>query len=254
MEEPGSLEISSLNLMGKPDSSNRFASTLLEIEYGASAWWTSEFYLAGQVTAGESTLFTGWRWENRIRPLMSEHWINPVLYFEFEDLNGADKSLKEIVDFDSRFDQAEPNFAARRERKHEIEAKLILSSNLRGWNFSENLIAEKNLANQPWEFGYAVGVARPLRLKASPELCQLCLENLSAGVEVYGGLGTRHDFTLAGTSRYVAPTLALALPSGPTFRVSPGFGVTDASHPFLLRFSVSWEVPAFGRKVREWLR
>ena len=254
MEEPGSLEISSLNLFGKPASGNRFASTLLEIEYGASAWWTTEFYLSAQTTAAQSTLFTGWRWENRVRPLMSEHWINPVLYFEFEDLSGADKTLKEVVGFDSQFDQAEPNAAAHREHKHEIETKLILSSNFRGWNVSENLIAEKNLSNQPWEFGYAVGAARPLRLKASPDACRLCLENLSAGMEVYGGLGTRHDLTVTGTSHYVAPTLALELPSGTTFRVSPGFGVTDASHLFLLRFSVSWEAPAFGRRVREWVR
>jgi hypothetical protein len=254
MEEPGSLEISSLNLLGKPAFGNRFASTLVEIEYGATAWWASEFYLSGQVTTGESALFTGWRWENRIRPLMTEHWINPVLYFEFANLNGADKTLKEIVGFDSRFDQAEPNAIARREREHEIETKLILSSNFRGWNVSGNLIAEKNLANHPWEFGYTLGAARPLRLKASPDPCNLCLENLSAGVEVYGGLGTRHDFTLTGTSHYVAPTLALDLPRGTTFRVSPGFGVTDASHPFLLRFSVSWEAPAFGRTVRQWLR
>ena len=254
MEEPGNLEISSFNVVGRPTSGNSFAASLLEIEYGIKAWWTTEVYLAGQTTAGQSTLFTGWRWENRIRPLMGEHWINPVLYVEFEDLNGADKTLKEVVGFDSQFDQAEPNAIARRERKHEFETKLLLSSNFRGWNVSENMIAEKNLGNEPWEFGYAVGAARPLRLKASPYACNLCWENLSAGVEMYGGLGTRHDFTLAGTSHYVAPTVALELPSGTTFRVSPGFGVTGASHPFLLRFAVSWEAPAFGRRVREWLR
>ena len=254
MEEPGSLEISSSNVVGRPSSSNSFAASLLEVEYGIKAWWTTEIYLAGQTTAGQSTLFTGWRWENRIRPLMGEHWINPVLYFEFEDLNGADKTLKEVVGFDSQFDQAEPNAIARRERKHELETKLLLSSNFRGWNVSENMIAEKNLSNEPWEFGYALGAARPLRLKASPYECNLCWENLSAGIEMYGGLGTRHDFTLAGTSHYIAPTVALELPSGTTFRVSPGFGVTGPSHPFLLRFAVSWEAPAFGRRVREWLR
>jgi hypothetical protein len=254
MEEPGSLEISSFNVVGRPSSSNSFAASLLEVEYGIKAWWTTEVYLAGQTTAGQSTLFTGWRWENRIRPLMGEHWINPVLYVEFEDLNGADKTLKEVVGFDSQFDQSEPNDIARRERKHEFETKLLLSSNFRGWNASENMIAEKNLGNEPWEFGYALGAARPLRLKASPYECNLCWENLSAGIEMYGGLGTRHDFTLAGTSHYIAPTVALELPSGTTFRVSPGFGVTGPSHPFLLRFAVSWEAPAFGRRVREWLR
>jgi hypothetical protein len=37
--------------------------------------------------------FTGTRWENRFRPLLHEHWINPVLYVEFENTSGADKTL-----------------------------------------------------------------------------------------------------------------------------------------------------------------
>ncbi len=41
--------------------------------------------------------------------------------------------------------------------------KLILSSNFRDWNISENFIAEKNFAHEPWEFGYAVGASRPLK-------------------------------------------------------------------------------------------
>jgi len=44
---------------------------------------------------------------------------------------------------------------ARKEHIHEIELKLILSSTLKGWNFTENTLAAKNLANSPWEFGYA---------------------------------------------------------------------------------------------------
>jgi hypothetical protein len=163
-------------------------------------------------------------------------------------------SLKEVVGFDTQFGTAEPNSTARREHKHEIETKLILSSNFRGWNISENLLGEKNLADAPWEFGYAVGAARPLRLKASPAECNLCLENLSAGVEFYGGVGTWHDLTLAGTSHYVAPTFALELPGQATFRLSPGFGLTGDSHRFLMRFSVSWEMPAFGRMARELFR
>jgi len=78
-----------------PKAGNPFVATALEFEYGVKAWWTTELYLDGQATAGESTVFTGFRLENRIRPLLREHWINPVLYFEFEDINGADKALLE---------------------------------------------------------------------------------------------------------------------------------------------------------------
>jgi len=46
-------------------------------------------------TQNDSTVFTGFRWENRFRPLMRSYVINPVLYVEFEDLNGADRSFRE---------------------------------------------------------------------------------------------------------------------------------------------------------------
>src|SRR5205814_103425 len=107
MEEPGNLEITTRNVAGFPGVGNSFLSSQLELEYGVKTWWTSEFYLDGQTTAGESTVFTGYKWENRFRPLMREHWINPVLYVEFANVNGADKSLKEIVGHDGIGDSLE---------------------------------------------------------------------------------------------------------------------------------------------------
>src|SRR5262252_3938953 len=97
LEEPGNLEIEAKNVVGSPKGGNPFLATAVEFEYGLKAWWTTELYLDGQTTANESAVFTGFRIENRIRPLLTEHWINPVLYFEFEDINGADKALLEIV-------------------------------------------------------------------------------------------------------------------------------------------------------------
>jgi hypothetical protein len=87
LEEPGNLEISAKSITGAPKGGNPFIATALEFEYGVNGWWTAELYLDGQTTFNESTVFTGFRIENRIRPFMREHWINPVLYFEFEDLN-----------------------------------------------------------------------------------------------------------------------------------------------------------------------
>jgi len=34
----------------------------------------------------------GYRWEIRFRPLLREHWIDPVIYIEFENTS-ADKVL-----------------------------------------------------------------------------------------------------------------------------------------------------------------
>lgn len=250
-EEPGSLEIAVNPVISKPKGGNIFAASWMEFEYGTTGWWTTELYLEGQSTRRESTVFTGWRLENRFRPLAGEHWINPVLYTEFEDINGASKTMQEVVGFDSQSDHAVPNFEARAEKLREIETKLILGSEYRGWNVSENLIAEKNLANAPWEFGYAFGLNRPLALAASPNPCNFCVENFRAGLELYGGLGDTHDVTFRGTSHYLAPVLSWELPSGTTFRISPTFGLNENSHSFLMRFGVSYEFPGFGRKLRE---
>jgi hypothetical protein len=254
MEEPGNLEFATKSVMGKPDGGNRFFGTVAELEYGVKGWWTSELYLDGQATRSEGALFTGYRWENRFRVLSHEHWINPVLYLEFENINGADKSLLEIVNHDGKDDLTSPNADARFEKKREIEAKLILGSYVKGWTIAENFIAEKNVKHAPFEFGYAVGVSRPLALAARPDRCNFCAENFQVGVEMYGGLGTNDQFGVSGTSHYVAPTVAWTLASGTTLRISPGFGVTGNSAGYLLRFGVSYEVAQFGRVARNLVR
>jgi hypothetical protein len=221
----------------------------VEFEYGATAWWTTEVYLDGQTTFNDSTLFTGFRWENRFRPLKHEHFINPVIYVEYENISGADKILKEVEGHDVESDTLDPNAIARQEHKHELEFKLLLSSTHKGWNFVENTIATKNLSNEPWEFGYALGASRPLALKASAKRCTLCRENFIVGAEMYGGLGDRYSFGWHNTSHYLAPVAAWNLPSGWTLRLSPGFGLNDNSRRFLLRWGVSREITGFGSMV-----
>jgi hypothetical protein len=242
LEEPGNLEIEFFNAVGKPPGGNRFVGSNIEFEYGATAWWTTEFYLDGQVTQHDSTIFTGYRWENRFRPLLREHWINPVVYIEFENINGGDKALREVVGHDGKADVLEPNAEVRQEKKRELELKLILGSNFRGWNISENIIAEKNLSNEPWEFGYAVAASRPLRLAASAHDCTFCGEKFQAGVEMYGGLGDRHSFGTNQTSHYLGPALNWAAPHGMTVSFSPQFGLNDYSIPRLYRFGVAYEI------------
>jgi len=247
MEEPGSLEVSLSPTFASPGEGDKSLATSLELEYGTRGWWTTALYLDGQSTFGDSSLFTGYHLENRFRLLMNEHWINPVLYVEFADVNGASKVLKEIVGFDSWRDLAEPNGEARREKKREVETKVILSRDHHGWNFAGNLIAEKNLTAAPWEFGYALGASRPLALAALPDECRLCRENFSAGIELYGGLGEGQRITFAGTSHYVAPTVVWTLPSGMTVRFSLARGLTGESNRTLVRFGFSFETSALRR-------
>jgi hypothetical protein len=249
LEEPGNLEIEYFSTYGTQRGGNNLLAYWVEFEYGATAWWTTEFYLDGQTTFRDSTVFTGFRWENRFRPLKREHFINPVLYVEYENKNGADKILKEIEGHDVESDFLVSNAEARKEHIHEVELKLILSSTFKGWNFTENSVAAKNLSNSPWEFGYALGASRPLALKASAKRCTFCPQNFIGGAEMYGGLGDRHSFGLRDTSQYLAPVLAWNMPSGWALRISPGFGLNDNSHRFLMRWGVSREITGFGSMV-----
>jgi len=210
---------------------------------GAKAWWTTEFYLSGEHVSNDSTIFNGFRWENRFRPLLREHFINPVLYIEYENNNQADRSLLEVVGHDNISDLLLTNAQGRSETEREMELKLILSSNTHGWNVSENFITEKAMNElEPWEFGYALGVSRPLTLAAGARSCFFCRENFSAGAELYGGLGDLNDFGLRQTSHYAGPTIGFNVPRGPTVSFSPNFGLNDNSVGVLYRFTVSYEV------------
>ena len=250
LEEPGSLEVEYFSTFGTQRGGNDFHAFWLEFEYGATAWWTTEVYVDGQTTFGDSTIFTGFRWENRFRLLKREHFVNPVFYIEYEQISDADKIIKEIEGHDVESDNADPNGVARREHSHELEMKLLLSKTFKGWNIAVNPLATKNLLpSEPWEFGYAIGTSRPLALKASAKPCNFCRENFIAGIEMYGGLGDTVSPGLHETSHYLAPVVAWNLPSDWTVRLSPGFGLNDNSHRFLLRWGVSREFSGFGEMV-----
>jgi hypothetical protein len=250
LEEPGNLDVEYFSTFATQRSGNDFHALWMEFEYGATDWWTTALYLDGQTTFHDSTVFTGFRWENRFRPFEREHLVNPVLYVEYGGISGADKILKEVEGHDVESDFATPNSLLRTEHKHELEFKLILSSTLKGWNVAENIIAARNIGNNPWEFGYAIGASHPLTLKASPSHCTFCRDSFTAGIEMYGGLGDTDSFGLHDTSHYFAPAVAWNLPSHWTFRISPGFGLNDQSRKFVLRWGISREFTGFGEKVR----
>jgi len=252
LEEPGSLEVEYYSTFGTQRGGNDFHAFWAELEYGATAWWTTEFYLDGQTTFDDSTVFAGFRFENRFRLLQREHRINPVFYFEYEQISGADKILKEIEGHDVESDFNDSNSFLSQEHKHELEMKLLLSGNCKGWNVAVNPIVTKNLLpSEPWEFAYAVGTSRPLSFRASPERCSICRENFVAGLEMYGGLGDTRSPGLRQTSHYLAPAVAWNLPSDWTFRLSSGFGLNSNSRRLLLRWGVSREFSGFGEFVRK---
>lgn len=248
LEERGSLEVSTLSTVGiqKHDLPN-YLGQLFELEYGVTGWWTSSLYLEG-ASQHDSTVFTGFRLENRFLPLKGEHKINPVLYFEYEDINEASRIQTTIVGHSESTN--EPLSVLRGNKARELEGKLILSSNVKNWNISENFAAEKNLtASEGIEFGYAIGAYRPLSVKASAQQCSVCRDKFVAGAELYGGLGSTQQFGFSDTAQYIAPGIAWRAGRNSTLKFSPAFGLTSGSNRILLRAAYTYEFNDFGRKV-----
>jgi len=227
LEERGELEVSLSSTSGLPkDGDLRYHAPWLELEYGVSDRWTTEFYLEGTVIRHDGSAFTGWRWENRFRPLKGEHRLNPILYVEYESINEASRIQKEIVG-SGRLD-FEPISELRAARAHELEAKLILSSTFGRWNVAENVTAEKNLSeDEGLEFGYSVGISRAYK-------------RFAAGVEAYGGMGSTLGFDAREQRHYLAPVLSWHIAPG-TLKVSVAAGLTSASDHALIRVSYSLE-------------
>lgn len=248
LEEPGNLEIALANTTGIPKNNHSaYHAPWLELEYGVTGWWTAELYIEGVTTRRDGTGFTGWRWENRFRPLRGEHRINPVLYIEYENINEASRIQKEILG--SGAIPYEPIAELRQSPAHELEGKLILSSVIHGWNVSENFIFEKNLsAAEGVEFGYAAGVSRTIGALASGTNCHFCAENFVVGVEAYGGLGSTVAFAKDEQRHYVAPVVAWHVADRSTIKASIGVGLTENSDRYLVRVGWAYELALRGGK------
>jgi hypothetical protein len=246
LEGRGSLEAAMATITGIPkDGAATYTAPWFELEYGVRNWWTTELYLEGVTTAREGSGFTGWRWENRVRPLRGEHRLNPVLYVEYERVNEASRIQKEIVG-DGRLPFG-PIAALRPTTANEIEGKLILSSGEHDWNIAENFTVEKNLsANEGYEFGYSIGVSRGLGADPGTSRCRLvCRENFVAGVEAFGGLGSSKDLTIQGARHYLAPGLFWRLADYGSIKASVAFGLTVPSDHALIRLGYTFE---FGKE------
>jgi hypothetical protein len=254
MEEQGNLELSTQGTIGTPkENLPGYLGQLFELEYGVTPRWSSALYLEMASQMRDSTVFTGFRLENRLRLFSGEHKINPVLYLEYENINEASRIRKEILG------HAEPSNESlqdlRQVTAREIEAKLILSSDIKAWNIAENFIVEKNLMeDEGFEFGYSVGIFHPLSKASSSDRCRLCRQNLSVGMELYGGLGSTDQFGFQETAHYLAPLLVWNLGRNQALKVAPGFGLTRNSDRMLLRIGYTYEINGFGSKLSKMFR
>jgi hypothetical protein len=241
VEKRGEMELSVLSTSANvKDEGTRYIAPWIEIEYGVTSQWTTELYLESTTFRGDGSAFTGWRLENRYRPLKGEHLFNPVLYVEYESINEASRIQKEIVGRGPL--PFEPIRSLAEDHANELEGRFILSSWFGNLNVSENFIVEKNLSHdEGYEFGYAVGVSWPLKGTWDGE-CRFCAGALTPALEVYGGLGTTAAGATGATRQFVAPVLAWHLTRDSLLRVSAGFGVTNSSDRFELRLGYTVEL------------
>jgi hypothetical protein len=248
LEERGNLEIAIFTTTGIPKNGDRvYTAPWLELEMGVRGWWTAELYLEGVTTRGTGNGFTGWRLENRFRPLRDEHRLTPVLYVEYENINEASRIQKEVVG--SGRLPFEPIDELTEEHAHELEVKLILSSAIGAWNVSENFIVERNLSqSEGFEFGYSVGVARHLGRLARATNCRVCPENFVVGVEAYGGLGSSEGFARAEQRHYVSPVISWRVSDRSTVKAALGLGLTCNSDHALVRVGYAYELPMWRRR------
>jgi hypothetical protein len=251
LPDPGALGLASYNVVGDPKAGDQFLGSILEFEYRPKKWWATEVQLEGQTTANESTIFTGYTWVNKFKLAPTNHWINPVITIGWEDSNAADKSVVEIEGHAGQQDFAFRNDVTRRIQEHEMEIKFILSRDHRGWNFAGNVIGVKDLRGPPWQFGYSFGVSRPLSTAKTIEPCTLCRKNVAAGLEFYGGLGDSHSFGLQDTSHYLGPVMSWQLSERLAVKAGPQFGLTRESERVLAHFAVVYDIPGFGKRLRE---
>ena len=93
-------------------------------------------------------------------------------------------------------------------------------------------------ADEGFELGYSVGASRSFGVLAGATPCRFCRENLAAGVELYGQLGSSSAWGLKDTRHVIAPVIAWRLPGGSTLKASTGFGLTATSDRYLVR--VGW--------------
>ena len=248
LEERGNVAVETSTTMGvpqapeKPEPDERgqsfYAAPYVELEYGVTNRFTASAYIEGQGTLGDSALFTGWRVEGRYRPFADEHRINPVLYLEYESLNDASRIAKDIVGSGPDLDVS--NDWLRASKAHELETKLILSSDIRQWNVAGNFIVDKNLLRgEGFEFGYAVGISKALAKPGTGRDCAFCRQRFVTGLELYGGLGTTiQGVGLHDTAQYVAPTVSWSLKQRGTVRFSTAVGVGHESSRMLFRMGV----------------
>lgn len=250
--EKGEFEIMLMNDFAvKSRVGKDYVAQMMEVEYGVTDRWTTEPMWEWQKTYGDSMLFTGWRWENRVRLFKRELPVNPMLYAEWENLNGATKFKMEVSGF--RDKEAERNKVARKEQERILETRLVLGKDFGPLTVAFNWINETDTQRKNAEtaFGYSFGVKYTFNSSHSEKSMEEHHEEHKGtqwvvGAEMYGALGDTHTFGIYGDDQehYFAPVIQVMTHiSGQMFHfhVSPAIGLTEGSDNLYLRTAIGVE-------------
>ena len=251
-EEQGETEIklfSDFSDGGKGEEG--YSAQLLEIEHGITDYWTTALYFEGVKIDGEDYEFGGFRFENRVRLFNYGHFLNPVLYVEYEYLKPVHRYITAVT---GRTDEDEGEEEGEEKAEHEIESRLILGRDLRDrFNVAFNWINEVNLESGKWEFGYATGLNYTFyEAEGGGEGHEgegfhsksWDVEEFILGIELYGGLG---DSVLGltldpdKTKQYLSINLRAELENHIQLGIGGAFGLTRDSENAILRLVAGYE-------------
>lgn len=205
------------------------------------------------------TKFTGFRFETRYRLFKKEVFLNPTIYFEFEDLDPETRFKMETSGWVISPYKMEPE--GKPEREKILESRLILSQNIGNWNVAFNWLNETDTRTGATPFGYALGAMYKLTPHTEHEAsvyscpmhpdvvsdksgeCSKCGMQLTGKgakqkvvasrltFEFMGGLGDDKQLGIIPwrQEHYFQPGIMLHLPSGFMFSTGFAIGLTDAS-------------------------
>lgn len=242
--DAGEKEIMLMTDLGQEPDGIRYLSNMIEFELGITDKFTSEFMIEGQATFGEGGYhFTGFRWENRYRFFEYGFPLNPVLYFEWEDLS---EDTKYIMEVSGREDAEERTKDRPRERI--LETRLILGQDIASrLDVALNWINESDLDTGVTAFGYATGLN--YKLSAPPDKLRHIEEEhgyhpeIRLGLELFGALGdSDKGVTTDGsvTPHYLSPNILFHITESAMIKFGGAIGLTNVSQD-IFRFAFGYE-------------
>ena len=240
-----------------------YLSEMPEIEYHPTSQLALEFMPEAFQEFGTGiSKFTGFRFEARYRLFKDEVPLNPMIYFEYEDLDPETRFKMETSGWiNPPYEESgeEP------EREKILENRFVLSQNINNWNVALNWINEVDARTGFTAFGYSMGVQynlfaddegggeyvcpmHPEEGSVTAGKCSKCGISLisksdksnfwvpaSLSFELTGALGDVRKMGIVSSRQehYFQPGIMLHLPEFNMLGVGFALGLTDASDDLL---------------------